>query len=72
MKQSDNALYNIRHKSRYTRQELEKVSGVCERNIINLESNNESLQNAKLITLMKLAKALGCRVRDFLPNEKCI
>ena len=72
MKQNDNALFNIRRNSHFTRQELEKVSGVCERNIINLENDADSLHNAKMQTLMKLAKALGCRVRDFFPNENCI
>lgn len=67
-----NELQKIRKSCRYTRDELEKVSGVNKYTIKALESGRYEIENAKISTLIKLARALGCRVRDFFPDERNI
>ena len=68
----DNELFKMRRKARYTREELANVSGVDKNTIQALEVGKTDMSNAKLSTMIKLAKALSCKVRDFFPNEKSI
>lgn len=65
-------LEELRKTRKLSRRELAELSGVNENTIAALESNKNDPHEAKLSTLIKLAKALNCRVRDFYPNEKCI
>ena len=55
-----------------SREELAEKSGVANHTIVALESGINNPSNAKLSTLIKLAKALKCKVRDFYPKEKMI
>ena len=55
-----------------TRQELAEKSDVDLETIKRIETGITPLKKAKLTTLMNLAKALNCKVRDFFPNEKII
>lgn len=65
-------LEEIRKAKGLTRKELAKESGVGEMTIVCLEDGKNDPNNAKLSTLVKLAKALHCKVRDFYPNERSI
>lgn len=65
-------LEKIRKEKGLSRRELAEKSGVNEFNIVRLENLTDDPRTAKLITLMKIAKALHCRVKDFFPKEKYI
>lgn len=66
------ALEEIRKAKGLSRRELAEKSGVKEMTIVFLENGKNDPNNAKLSTLVKLAKALKCKVRDFYPNERSI
>lgn len=65
-------LKEIRIKKKLTRQELSIKSGVHHETIRALETGINDPSEAKLSTLIKLASALHCKVRDFYPQEKLI
>lgn len=65
------ALKDIRKAQGLSREELAEKSGVAKQNIQRLELSDDPT-TAKLSTLIKLAKALGCKVGDFFPQEKYI
>lgn len=65
-------LAEIRKSKGLSRRELAEKSGVGELTIVCLENGTNDPGNAKLSTLVKLAKALKCKVRDFYPQEKYI
>lgn len=65
-------LEEIRKAKELSRRELAEKSGIKEMTIVCLESEINDPNNAKLSTLVKLAKALHCKVRDFYPQEKNI
>ena len=65
-------LREIRQNKHLSRRELAELSGVNEQTIVALEIEKNDPFEAKLSTLIKLAKALHCKVRDFYPCEKCI
>ena len=67
-----NPIFIKRYGLGMTRQELAEKGSVDLETIKRIETGITPLQNAKLTTLMNLAKALNCKVRDFFPNEKCI
>ena len=62
----------IRKRKGLTRPELAKLSGVHQETIKALEKGYNNPYDAKMNTLIKLATALNCRVRDFYPCEKVI
>jgi len=65
-------LKEIRKEKHLSRRELAELSGVNEQTIVALEIGKNNPFEAKMSTLIKLAKALHCKVRDFYPCEKCI
>ena len=65
-------LEELRKTRKLSRRELAELSGVNENTIAALESGKNDPSEAKLSTLIKLAKALNCRVRDFYPDERHI
>lgn len=65
-------LETIRKERHLSRRELAEQSGVHEQTIEFLEKKINDPYNAKISTLVKLACALKCRVRDFYPCEKNI
>lgn len=67
---NDFDLKTIRKRKGMTRKELASKSGVHEMTIRALETGINNPYEAKVNTLLCLAKALGCRVRDFYPCEK--
>lgn len=66
------ALKDIRLKKGFTRVKLSKVSNVPLNTIRALETGANNPNKAKLQTLVDLAKALKCRVKDFYPDIKVI
>ena len=58
-------LEEIRKQRGMTRKELAEKSGVNECTIKFLEKGINNPNEAKLLTLVLLAKALKCKVRDF-------
>ena len=68
----DFRLEEIRKSKKLTRKELAEKSGINETTIKFLEKGINNPNEAKLMTLVLLAKALKCKVRDFYPCEKCI
>ena len=65
-------LKELRKRKDLSRRELAELSGVHEQTIKFLEQESTDPGDAKLSTLIKLAHALHCRVRDFYPDEKSI
>lgn len=61
-----------RERRHLTRKELSDKSGVHEQTIEKLESGENNPYQAKISTLIKLATALNCKVKDFYPCEKVI
>ncbi len=66
------ALKDIRKQKHLSRRELAEKSGVNEQTIRFLEEEINDPTNAKLSTLVKIASALHCKVRDLYPCEKNI
>ena len=62
----------IRERKGLSRRQLAIKSGVHFQAIEKLESGKNNPYNAKISTLIKLATALNCRVKDFYPCEKNI
>ena len=62
-------LKKIRESKGFARRELELLSGVKELTIHNLEVGATNVDNVKLSTLIRLAKALKCKVIDLLDND---
>lgn len=65
-------LEHLRKEKHLSRRELAELSGVNRGTIEALETGVNNPYQAKMTTLLKLAVALKCRVRDFYPCEKCI
>lgn len=66
------ALKEIRLKKGVSRHELSELSKIHVDTIKSLEMGYNEPNNAKISTLVALAKALHCKVRDFYPSEKSI
>lgn len=69
---NDFVLKEIRTKKGISRNELSELSKIDIETIKSLETRRNDPKNAKLSTLVALARALKCRVKDFYPNEKKI
>lgn len=65
-------LREIRKAKGFTLIELAAKAGLNLETIRSLEVGINNPDQAKMSTLIKLAKALNCKVRDFYPCEKCI
>lgn len=62
-------LERIRKEKGLSRRELELLSGVKQLTIHHLENGTTDVNNVKLSTLIKLAKALKCKVIDLLSKD---
>lgn len=65
-------LEHLRKEKHLSRRELAELSGVNRGTIEALEMGINNPYQAKMTTLLKLAVALKCKVRDFYPCEKHI
>ena len=64
-----NNLERIRKEKNYTRRELSLLSDISAQTIQALEQGITNVDDVKLSTLVKLAKALKCKVIDLLPKD---
>lgn len=64
-----NNLERLRKVKGYTRPQLAKLSGVNKTTIYYLENGLYDVNNMKLDTLLKLSKALGCKVVDLVDKH---
>ena len=55
-----------------TRQQLSETSGVNIRMIERYEQGERDINGAKLKTLLRLCKALGCNLEDIIDDEETI
>ena len=62
-------LYEIRKSKGFSRRELSALSGIKEQTIIALEWGATNYRNAKISTLIALAKALHCKVIDLFEKD---
>ena len=65
-------LKEIRTAKGLSRRELAELSGINENTIVALEMGKNDPSEAKLSTLVSLARVLKCKVKDFYPEEKSI
>ena len=63
-------LKEIRLKKGISRVKLAELSKIPLETIKSLEMGKNDPKNAKLSTLVALAKALKCKIKDFYPNDK--
>lgn len=61
-------LKKIRESKNISQSEIAKLSGVSVQLIHLYEQKPGRIKNAKLITLVKIAKALECSVSDLVPD----
>ena len=66
------SLKTIRESRGITRQQLSETSGVNIRTIEAYEQEKKDINNAKLKTLLRLCKALGCNLEDIIDDEETI
>lgn len=62
-------LESIRKDRKLTRADLEKLSGVSRETIKALEKGINNIDEVKLSTLVKLARALKVKVRDIVDKD---
>ena len=62
-------LQELRTTYRYSRAELERVSGVSSGTIQKLENGTLKVENCKLTTLIALAEAFQIKVASLLPSD---
>lgn len=62
-------LQELRKAKGYTREQLSLLSGVNRYTIQHIENGTTNNEEIKLSTLIKLCKALKCKLSDLLPKE---
>lgn len=62
-------LKKIRVIKGFIQESLSSLSGVNIKSIASYEQNPEKLSNASVLTVSKLADALGCEITDILNKE---
>lgn len=65
-------LKTIRESRGITRQQLSELSGVNVRMIERYEQGERDINGAKLKTLLKLCKTLGCELKDIVDDEETL
>ena len=65
-------LQEQRTASGITRQQLSELSGVNVRMIERYEQGERDINGAKIKTLLRLCKALGCNLEDIIDDEETI
>lgn len=64
-----NKLLELRKKYHYTREELERSSGISRGTIQKLENGDLKFENCKLSTLICLAESFQLKVASLLPSN---
>ena len=65
-------LKTIRESRGITRQQLSELSGVNVRMIERYEQGERDINGAKIKTLLRICKALGCNLEDIIDDEETI
>ena len=65
----NNNVRKLRKQQKLSVRELSIISGVAMGTIYNIETNKLDLTECKLDTLIKLCKALKCRVKDLVIDK---
>lgn len=66
-----NALKRYRKQAGLTQPELAEKVGISHRTLQDYEQGQKPLEGARAITVLKMAKALGCTVEDLIdPKEE--
>ena len=66
------SLRSFRKKEKLTKTQLSDLAGISMRTIDDYETGKRDINGAKLKTLLKLCKALSCRLEDILTDEETL
>ena len=66
------SLKGFRKKEKLTKKQLSDLTGISMRTIDDYETGKRDINGAKLSTLLKLCKALSCRLEDILTDEETL
>lgn len=66
------SLRTFRKKEKLTKTQLSDLTGISMRTIDDYETGKRDINGAKLSTLLKLCKALSCRLEDILTDEETL
>lgn len=67
-----NKLKELREKAGISRPKLAELSDVNVRTLEGYEQGKKDINGAKLKTILKLCKALNCRIEDVLDDEETL
>lgn len=65
----NNSIQTIRKKRKLSAKDLAKISNVSMQNIYDLENDVRKIEDSKLITLVRLSKALKVKVKDLVVDN---
>lgn len=66
------SLRSFRKKEKLTKTQLSDLAGISMRTIDDYETGKRDINGAKVKTLLKLCKALSCRLEDILTDEETL
>ena len=66
------SLRSFRKKEKLTKKQLSDLTGISMRTIDDYETGKRDINGARLSTLLKLCKALSCRLEDILTDEETL
>lgn len=66
------SLRTFRKKEKLTKTQLSDLTGISMRTIDDYETGKRDINGARLSTLLKLCKALSCRLEDILTDEETL
>lgn len=66
------SLRTFRKKEKLTKTQLSDLTGISMRTIDDYETGKRDINGAKIKTLLKLCKALSCRLEDILTDEETL
>lgn len=65
----NNNIRKLRQQQKLSVRELSLISNVAMGNIYDLEKGRQDIMDCKLYTLVRLSKALKCRVKDLVVDK---
>lgn len=67
-----NKLKELREEAGISRPKLAELTGVSARTLEGYEQDKKDINGAKLKTILKICKALNCRIEDILDDEETL
>ena len=67
-----NRIKELREQAGISRPKLAELSGVNVRTLESYEQGKKDINGAKLKTILKICKALNCRIEDILDDEETL